>query len=274
MQAIFQALDHGWVGALLAVVGIGVPFYIYHLSNMGPCLVYQARALRLIGQNELLPPQVQILFESRVVDRLTKTYLVIWNAGKSLIRGSDIVASDELRCEFPDDGEILEVHILKSTKAINNFTIEANHDRPNIARIGFDYLDPGDGAVVQLLHTATVRFPKMTGAIMGMPHGIEDRGIIGRLRAPPFPFNIVARVIKNKAQATLIFNISLLLIAMAAFFLAIFPGILADKSRSSNVATRVTWLVLGVMYIGLFAFVMWVRRRRFPKALDLSELFD
>jgi hypothetical protein len=266
MQTVLQTLDHGWIGALLAAIGIGVPFYIYYLSNVGPRLVYQARALRLIGQNELLPSQVKIFFDDRIVTQLTKTYLVIWNPGKALIRGSDIVAGDPPRCEFSSDSEILDVRIVKATKTTNKASATISQEKTSEAHFTFDYLDPEDGVVLELLHTAPQRFPTVTGSVRGMTRGIENWG---RIRATVFtvppPFSILYRLVKNKALVFNTFQLSLVTVAAAGLYFAIFPV------GSTDAASRAGPAVMAALYFGLATFIFWTRRRRFPKALNISD---
>jgi hypothetical protein len=48
----------------------------------------------------------------------------------------------------------------------------------NILQIQFDFLDPGDGAVIELLHTSASRWPSAAGTIRGIPQGPVDQGTL------------------------------------------------------------------------------------------------
>lgn len=171
-----KALSEGWVGSLIGLIGlIGlvVTFVLYRASRVGPRPVYQYQALRLIGGAEHeLPEEVTVLFGDKKVQRLAKTHIVIWNSGRATLNGKNIVADDPLRLEFSEDSEVLSARLLNFTRQANKFTVNIHPRCPNRVICSFDYLDAGDGAAIELLHTDEKRYPKVQGSIRGVPKGV------------------------------------------------------------------------------------------------------
>ena len=59
---------------------------------------------------------------------------------------SKIVPRDPLQLRF--DGKILNVRIRKVTRDVLCFTAHASAKANGMVRLGFDFLDPGDGCVI------------------------------------------------------------------------------------------------------------------------------
>ncbi|MDE0294821.1 MAG: hypothetical protein OXI93_11600, partial [Bryobacterales bacterium] len=84
-----------------------------------------------------------------------------------------IVAYDPLRLHFA--GEILNVRIRKVTREVLRFTADTSEEASGTVCWGFEFLDPGDGGVLEVLHSGPVEAPKCTGTIMGLPKGLQYR---------------------------------------------------------------------------------------------------
>jgi hypothetical protein len=56
--------------------------------------------------------------------------------------------------------------------------VAADPTKANRIVLSFDYLNPGDGAVFELLHTDKKPYPVVVGTIRGVPNGVRDWGRI------------------------------------------------------------------------------------------------
>lgn len=238
---------------------------IYRASIVGARPVYQRRSLRLIGEDEkALPELVEIRFRGQTVDRLTKNYIVFWNSGRALLRGSDIVREDPLRCEFSEGSRILDARVVKTSRLANKFLIELPPEIPHRMTIAFDYLDPGDGAVVEILHTDSERYPKITGTIKGVPKGCLDWGRIRPANSGlPTPFNRPRRILFGAA-----------IIGLAFFFSGVLmpESVLKSQEPASALFVRRALVVAGALYATVPVVMLWLTRRRFPRNLSVQEL--
>lgn len=267
VEFLKELLNPGWVSTTVSVVGLVVALLLYRASRIGGRLVYQKRGLRLIGPDQrVLPDGIEIRYKGQIVDRLTKTYLVFWNSGKVLLRGADIVEEDPLRCDFTSEARVLEVRLVSTSRTVNKFRATPDPTVASRVLISFDYLDPGDGATLEILHTDSSRYPKVDGTIKGVPSGTLDWGrILPAKRIDiPFPLNRRRNLVLVPFLLGLIIAISGLLPSLS---------FLHDLFRSTP-AGEVRWPIVlaGLLYALLPLPFLWLTRRRFPRTLHSQEL--
>jgi hypothetical protein len=161
------------IGVLLTLLGIILALR----SHAKARLVYQARHLTLIGQPDATSyGDIRILFNGAPVPRLMVTRLAFWNAGNTTVRRADLVDRDPLTVSFEEEATILGSRTLSETRAVNEFRLSLNRDRPSRAFLTFDYLDRNDGAVFEIIHTGSKGKANVTGSVRGIPKGAENWG--------------------------------------------------------------------------------------------------
>jgi len=112
------------------------------------------QSIRLIGKQEQgLPSDVQIKYKGEVVSRLTITKIWVWNNGKETIYGNRVVEDDPLRYRFDSDTQILQIYVLAGSRTVNKFNANISPNKKNEFLYTFDFLDPRDGALIEILHT-------------------------------------------------------------------------------------------------------------------------
>jgi hypothetical protein len=279
MQELFSFFNQGWVGSLIGFVGIivgAVGIFSYKISKSTAKLCFQKLSLRLLGRDEdNLPKEVTVLFKGEEVDRLTKTTLILWNNGTGVLEGNDVIPSDPIQIAFDNDDNILSYKILKRTKDVNNFRLIKNEDHPHQLMVNFDYLDPNDGVVLEMLHNSKKSYPKITGTIKGLPKGLVD---LGTVRS--------SKQYKTRSPFAALLNHRKLIYGIAIFLglsMAIF-GLLPQELRENifnNLRkpddTMLTMepiflVVLGLLYASMPAFFLWSRRKKYPKQLEFDEV--
>lgn len=280
MSMVFEFINKGWVGSLIGLVGIVlgiVGIFSYRISKSVAKPSYQKSSLRLIGRKEdNLPNDVTVTYKGNIVERLTKTTLVLWNNGTETLEGSNVVSKDPLCIAFGDDDKILSWKILKITKETNGFDIQILKECQNKLVFSFEYLDPKDGVVIELLHDSVQRYPIISGTIKGLPNGFVDQGRVlendhNNLKGP---FKTIL------SRPKLLFSIAIVLGCGMVLF-----GILPSEAREfvvgfiSEGSTQKTideqplfFIILGSLYASLPAFLLWTRRKKYPKQLEFSEL--
>lgn len=87
------------------------------------------------------------------IDTLTKTSIVFWNSGRKCITKDEILGNKCLKIEFAQGVEIFECNNAKNNEKLNNISV--SNDK-NIVLIEFDYLKPGDGAIIDILHNGDI----------------------------------------------------------------------------------------------------------------------
>ena len=116
---------------------------------------YVSNSHKIIEKGKSRIPQLELKYEGRDIDNLTITNYVIWNTGNEVINFSDIVAEKELEIYSCNKADtiVLDARIIEETEETNKFEIMQHKDE--FLKIGFDYADPQDGIVVQVLHTGS-----------------------------------------------------------------------------------------------------------------------
>lgn len=270
MSNIFEILNQNWIGSLMGIIGICLAVYFYQKSRIGPRLVYQTKAIKIIGKDErIIPDDVKIFFDDTPVERLVKNLIIIWNSGYTTFDGETIIDSNPLRAEYGKDARVMRVSTLKTTRSENSSNAHISQTNPNEVIFTFDYLDPKDGAVFEIYHTGEEIIPKMKGTIKGLPEGIYDWGIIKTFRKGE-----PVKKIKNPILALVAgFSAIILLLIFALFILAlIYISIITIIAG----ILRGDWSSLILLLLPSFPifilYSIWVDRRRFPKNLMIEEL--
>ena len=179
MESIKTILSQGWIGSLIGLIGLIAAILFYRTSRINARLCFQVQALRLIGREyQALPDEIEILYKGNKVDRLTKVNIVIWNSGKATLDGNNLIKEDPVRFEVNKDERILSANVLKTTRKYIDFKAFVNTKAENQLLCSFEYLDPGDGAVIELLHTDTKMYPIEKGTIKSLPKGLIGWGHI------------------------------------------------------------------------------------------------
>ena len=258
-----EAWTHTLIGVIVGVVGVVAAFLFYRLSRVRPRLVYQARALELIGKmDRALPQEVEILYKNESVPRLMRTHIILWNSGKAPVKRDQIAQDGKVGLEFPklrlkfnNETEVLRVHTLRETREVNKFTAEVNPNHPNEIVFSFAYLDEGDGVTLEILHTGKQGYPEVQGNIIGQPKGISNLG--------KFVFPTPTAVAK--------WVMGIITLFMLAFLTLFLIGILRTYAGGDLYFPLICWLAFSAMLGYLVWGIWWLNRERFPKTLRISE---
>jgi hypothetical protein len=213
---------------------------------------------------------VEILYRGKHVDRLTRSDIIFWNSGKQTLYGSDIVADDAVRCELSPDALALEVRIIKCTRDANKFTARIDDNSQNRVILSFDYLDPQDGAVIELLHTDSVRDPCVKGTIRGVPKGMSDRGRL-TFESPIDRTTLRIPRTRKFARSAMIGILVAGVISIASALGASDRLLTSAENQGHTFSLRLVLLITGVIYILFGGFILFNFRRKYPKTLPYGD---
>src|SRR5882724_5819984 len=114
-------LSEGWVGSVIGLVGILAGLAIAYYYRARPRLASQVNSLELLGNNPVLPKEIEFLFRGQKVAKVTLSRVAMWNMGNTTLRGEQIVRTDPLRVVTSEGSQILEVRVLSRTREVNAF---------------------------------------------------------------------------------------------------------------------------------------------------------
>lgn len=106
--------------------------------------------------------ELEINFKGEKIKKATITKLAIWNCGNVTINREDIVSTKPLSIQC--SGKILNAQIIKATDESNLVNILRNNR--NIT-LDFEYLEPKDGVIVQIIHDSEKNDVELQGKIKG-----------------------------------------------------------------------------------------------------------
>ncbi len=165
-----------WIGTIVGLAGIIIGIYLALSLRPRPRLAAQINTLDLVGPNAVLPEGIEFLFRGHKVPKVTLSRIAFWNIGNTTIKGDQIVSSDPLRIVLGENASVLETTVLVRTRTVNDFACLNRPTAEGEVECRFDFLDPNDGVLIQIIHTGTNKL-EVTGTLRGVPKGV--------LRVPP-----------------------------------------------------------------------------------------
>ena len=234
------------------VAALGFAALMYWRPPKRTRLAYQTAEDRYFEQRDYaLPSQAAMTFDGRKVERLRKATIVLWNAGTEVLRGPDIVAADPIRLSI-DSGRILSHKVVKTTDPANDFRLAANaeDDVSHELTIYYDYLNPNDGAVVELMHDGTGA--TVLGKARGLKSGPENRGGI-----------VPAKAAFARYYRSMSLSLGVAIVTLSIFWLL---RLLGELLTSDVILFFLTGLVAPAAVLDVAS--IWRGRRQHPKALS------
>ena len=271
-----DTVSHDWIGWSIGLVGVVLAAVFYFKSKTTTKLVYQWNSRYLVGGDAAdLPDEVTISYKGIAVPRLSSTDIIFWNAGNLTIRDSDIVNADPLRIVLSEEAKILRTLVTVATRKVNQFVVRVHPERPNEAFCTFDYLDPGDGVRVEILHTSEKGRPDLRGTVRGLQRGVSAWG---KIRTSSDDVSLSVRQIYSRLYVITPYLVSitggalLVLILFAEMIQIRYPKMAfwVPKHRLGQIDV-IAAAVTSLTYIVPGSFLIWARRKRFPKALSNDE---
>lgn len=253
LNSLLDFLSKGWVGLVFGAV---LSIYFYVRGNKAPRLCFAVRASRVLG----LPGSadyagdVAVTFRGVAIPQLSVATVTVWNSGTATLDGSALVALDPLRAKLGGTGAVLDAKVAANPKPACGARVETDPAAREVVRLAFDFLDPGDGFSVRLLHTAAKPEVAVAGVLKGAQLVHEDgpRGWLGLLIRVMRPFTFVVAGFAAIAVGSAVWR--LLLPALPTWLSADVAG----------------WLLAAVLFAGVIRAGMWGERKvnEIPKALQ------
>jgi hypothetical protein len=150
----------------LAVVGLAGTFIGTVLSIIFYLRGRRDRRLDVVWTVRVLQskkhPRVKIYFDEREVSSLAKARILFYNAGHEAVRRSDMPTNGDFTIRFPGISILSVACVGDAAKTAAACTVIAADE----AKFSFEYLNPGQAVVVELLVSGELR-PEIIGEIIG-----------------------------------------------------------------------------------------------------------
>ncbi len=138
----------GFVSILLAV-------YFYLKSKKTKILSYAQRSFRIITNRFSSIEGIQVSLFGEPVETVTSTRIAIWNGGNDTIHDDDIPVLDQVRIVPTASSKVHRLSIIETSNESSNMRIDEIKTPSTQWQVRFEYVDPGDGMVVEIVHDGT-----------------------------------------------------------------------------------------------------------------------
>ncbi|MFC0540151.1 hypothetical protein [Kutzneria chonburiensis] len=164
----------GILGLTLSVIGIPLAVILARRGRKRPVLRYVTDFDPIAGPEDGFLSEGLLRSSSEIpIKRISRTYLAVWNHQGDTVRGADILPGDKLRMQLCDDDSFLQARIVAHSRTQNELSVAQDPNEASSVVVGFDFLDSGDGCVVELIHQGSDA-PLIVGTIRGAE--LENRG--------------------------------------------------------------------------------------------------
>jgi hypothetical protein len=139
----------------VATSSLVAAFIFYRKSRRDKTPCYSVTRQSIIENSAPLLPGLSVQFNGAVQEVITVAKVAFWNHGTETIARQDIAEAKPLAIVVDEGVEVLNATILKRIDIANQFKIgePQKHDNaPTTVPVSFDFLDRGDGALVQIVH--------------------------------------------------------------------------------------------------------------------------
>src|ERR1700675_5058659 len=150
----------------VGIIGIATAILIYLFTRRYKRMWYAVRSFTLVERDRSTVPGLEVLFDKKAVEALTISKIAVWNSGSDPLRKEDFPQAEPICINVGKKLEILEASIIQTSSRTCGCAIVRK--ARNCFEIGFEFLDPNDGLVVQIAHTGTSsQEVNVTGHIVG-----------------------------------------------------------------------------------------------------------
>jgi hypothetical protein len=126
-------------------------------------LTYSAEGVTVIEKRDQVDG-LSITHNGHAVERLTRSRIRLWNAGRKAIEPDDVVSTNPLKVQYPG-ATLLDLKVVHSTDDAIKLRPRPDGDG---WLIEFDYWEGKSGVILEALHTSTHVVPKLTGSVRGL----------------------------------------------------------------------------------------------------------
>jgi hypothetical protein len=156
----------GIAALIISIIGIPIAFFLARRTRQRPDLRYMIDFDVILNPSDRLFDQgLYMTLGNDKIDCISRTRIAIWNQRGDTIRKSDILGTDPLRLQFNENDKPLQSRVISASREqIGLATVDSVYQ--SAVLIDFDFLDAGDGGVLEIIHQGTVK-PTVIGTLRG-----------------------------------------------------------------------------------------------------------
>jgi len=155
------------IGLAISILGIPITFVLARRTRQRPELRYVVDFDVILNPNDnLFDRGLSMTLGDRPIDSISRSRVALWNHRGDTIHRSDNLGNDPLRLQLNKDDEALQARILSVSRKQTEVVAIINPHDPSSVRVDFEFLDAGDGAVIEFIHKGPAK-PNVAGTLQG-----------------------------------------------------------------------------------------------------------
>jgi hypothetical protein len=167
---VSSIVNEGWFSIPVGLLGGTVVSYVFFVKSRIRVSLASSTSDATIVAPEEDSEKLEMRYDGEAVPRVTRSVVGIWNNGTQAIRRDDLSGRDRFRIEAADGVRILRSAVLQCTRDAIDATILRLDGQ--CIHLDFDFLNPGDGLSVEVIHTGVAGAVRAAGAVKGMAREI------------------------------------------------------------------------------------------------------
>lgn len=264
--------ENPWLSALsflLALVGIILAVIFFIRSRRTKASQYAIWSTNLIRDFTSRLESLEMTYAGERISDLTATKLAFWNNGKDTINGRDIAAANPLMVKAKDEYKILDSSVLYAKNAANQFSIKCSDDGSYVL-IQFDYLDQGEGGILQLLHTGKSSDDiEVCGTIKGA--GEPDRRSVSMFRNLLLFLPSLRKRSRKAVSVKVLRRISVATIFIVPVVIAVAIFLIPESDKPPSNPIFAKGIAVALMFLFYWGSGFYMFKRRIPKGFEIFE---
>jgi hypothetical protein len=168
-------------GVLVGIAAIAVAVLI---ARRRPQLVFVQEGNVVVEGDD---PDITVAWRGVHVPNVSRARITMWNAGTKTFDGSAVVRNYPLRYVFSGANRILAVTVLVCSDEANAFEAHISPDdshTPDSVLLDCEYLEPRQGAVIEVLHTSNRWGAQPAGTVKGLRKPLVERANVSGAGVP------------------------------------------------------------------------------------------
>ncbi len=259
-----------WLVGLIASVIIGYWFFIR--AQTWPVPRFGIETIELVGSDKKsLPNSISITSGGRQLARVSKSRVYFWNSGEGALRRQDIASTDRLRMELDATASFIEIEVRKISGT--QTMVEAVFDpaKPNVCTFQFEYLNKGDGFVVDTYHDSQIAPIELGGTFIGKIS--KAKNMTKPADVPKYlkPIDaILEKFMGRKVPMWLIIVLGTISAAVGFFEHFGRPIVGPYTTFIKPISEPLSMVLFGIIYMTMGFAMLWFRRDRYPKSIRIE----
>lgn len=159
----------GLIGFIIGLAGLIFSYYVAKRDRRSKELHCALVSTNIVSKSETLFPKLSITYDDKNLESLTVTKIRIKNTGSEVVKINDIAQADPITFSARKNSDVLllDFGISYVSDKLNNFELNKSDDNNKVS-VKFDYIEPKDFIIVQILHTGKQNNDiEVTGTVIG-----------------------------------------------------------------------------------------------------------